>query len=112
MSQNGDDYDPLAVTRERLSELGERAKEQQPVFAFPGASQAPRDPARKTAEIHLGKPYAPPGMKCIFCRKPATRTSTTIEGSITIDGVKRGFAETGTHIHFCDDHGIFTLEQK
>jgi len=60
--------------------------------------------------IHLGKPYSPPGTKCLYCGKPATRTMTGVEGSITRDGVKEGFKETGTTVHLCDDHGIIVKE--
>lgn len=60
--------------------------------------------------IKLGKPWAPPGMTCIYCGQPATRSASGMEGSVTRDGVRQGFKETGISIHFCDNHGIITRE--
>jgi len=57
------------------------------------------------AEIHLGRPYAAPDMKCVYCGAPATRT-TKMEGSITIGETKTSFTETSIEICFCDEHGI------
>ena len=65
----------------------------------------PSHKGKGVAEFHLGVPYAPPGAKCIYCGKVATR-SCSMAGSVTVNGEKRSFTDMQAKVYLCNVHGI------